>query len=57
MREVGTPEYTEEELDFAAKIGSHFPKQQKIDSLRKAKVPNWEKYVDVDLVTDVLNPW
>ncbi len=57
MREVGTPTYTEEEKEFAAKVASHFSKQEKINSLRKAKVPNWEKYVDVDLVTDVLDPW
>jgi len=25
--------------------------------MRKAKVPNWEKYVDVDLMTDILDPW
>jgi aminobenzoyl-glutamate utilization protein B len=57
MKEVGTPEYSEEELEFASKIVSQFPKQEKINGLRKAKVPNWEKYVDVDLVTDVLDPW
>ena len=57
MKEVGTPEYSEEELEFASKIASQFPKQEKINGLRKAKVPNWEKYVDVDLVTDVLDPW
>jgi aminobenzoyl-glutamate utilization protein B len=57
MREVGTPTYTEEEKEFAAKIASYFTKQEKINSLRKAKVPNWEKYVDVDLVTEVLDPW
>jgi aminobenzoyl-glutamate utilization protein B len=57
MKEVGTPEYSDEELEFASKIASQFPKQEKINGLRKAKVPNWEKYVDVDLVTDVLDPW
>jgi len=57
MREVGTPTYAEEEKEFAAKIASRFSKQEKINSLRKAKIPNWEKYVDVDLVTDVLDPW
>ncbi len=57
MREVGAPEYTEEELEFAAKIAESFPKKSKIDGLRKRKVPDWEKYVDVDLVTDILDPW
>jgi len=57
MREVGAPEYTEEELEFAAKIAESFPKEAKIASLRKRKVPDWERYVDVDLVTDILDPW
>ena len=57
MREIGAPEYTDEELEFAAKIAETVPRQQKIDALRKRKVPDYEKYVDVDLVTDVLDAW
>ncbi|MCW4050476.1 MAG: amidohydrolase [Candidatus Bathyarchaeota archaeon] len=57
MREVGAPEWTEDELKFAADIAGQFPKQAKIDSMRKYKVPNWQKYVDVDLMTDILDPW
>ena len=57
MREVGTPQYTKEELEFARKIGETVSKQAKIDSLRKGKIPNWEKYIDVDLVTDILDPF
>jgi len=57
MREIGAPTYTEEELAFAAKIAEAVPRQAKRDSLRKSKVPEWEKYKDVDLVTDILDPW
>ncbi len=57
MREVGPPKYTEEELEFAAEIAKSFPKEAKIDGLRKYKVPDWERYLDVDLVTDILDPW
>jgi aminobenzoyl-glutamate utilization protein B len=57
MREIGAPEYTEEELEFAEKIAETVPREQKRDALRKRKVPNWEKYMDVDLVTDILDPW
>jgi aminobenzoyl-glutamate utilization protein B len=57
MREVGAPEYTEEELEFARKIGETVSKRAKIGGLRAYNVPQWEKYVDVDLVTDILNPW
>jgi aminobenzoyl-glutamate utilization protein B len=57
MREIGAPTYTDEELEFAREIGETVPRQQKIDALRKREVPEWEKYVDVDLVTDILDPW
>ena len=57
MREIGAPTYSDEELEFAAKIAESVPRQQKIDSLRKSKIPDWENYIDVDLVTDILDPW
>jgi aminobenzoyl-glutamate utilization protein B len=57
MREIGPPEYTEEELEFARGIGDTVPKQHKMDSLRKRGVPNWERYRDIDLCRDVLDPW
>jgi aminobenzoyl-glutamate utilization protein B len=57
MREIGAPEYTEEELEFAKRIGETVPTEQKRDSLRKRELPDWEKYLDVDLMTDILDPW
>ncbi len=57
MREIGPPKFTEEELEFARKIGETVPKEQKRDSLRKIEFPNWEKYMDVDLVSEVIDPW
>ncbi|HIH88999.1 TPA: amidohydrolase, partial [Candidatus Bathyarchaeota archaeon] len=57
MREIGAPKYTKDDLAFAAEIAKSFPKEQKIDNLRKSKLPNWERYVDVDIVTDILDPW
>jgi len=57
MREIGAPQYTEEELKFAGRIAKTFLKEQKRDALRNRKVPDWEKYVDVDLVTDILDAW
>ena len=57
MRLVGAPEWNKEELGFAAEIAETLDKQNKINSLRKNKVPNWEKYVDVDLMTDILDAW
>jgi len=57
MREVGAPEYTEKEVEFARKIGETVSKRAKIGGLKAYSVPNWEKYVDVDLATDILDPW
>jgi len=49
--------YTEEELEFARRIGETVPVEQKRDALRKRELPDWEKYIDVDLMTDILDPW
>jgi len=57
MRKIGAPTYSEEDLAFAAEIAKSFPKEQKVDNLRKSKIPNPEKYLDVDVVTDILDPW
>ncbi len=57
MREIGAPTYTKDDLAFAAEIAKSFPKEQKVDNLRKSKLPNWEKYLDIDLVADILDPW
>jgi aminobenzoyl-glutamate utilization protein B len=56
MREIGPPKYTEEELAFAAEIAKSFPKENKIAMLRKMKIPGWERYNDVDIANDVLDP-
>ena len=57
MREVGPTKYTEEEEKYAAELAKSFSKQQKIDSLKQMKLPEWEKYVDVNLPTDILDAW
>jgi len=57
MRGIGAPTYTQEELDFARKIGESIPRQAKIDGLRRSKMPNWERFADVDLSSEILDPW
>ncbi len=57
MRAVGAPTYTPEELAFAAEIAKTFPRENKLDTLKKSKLPNWERYADTDLPTDILDPW
>jgi aminobenzoyl-glutamate utilization protein B len=44
-------------LGFAAEIAKSFSKENKIATLKKSKMPGWEKYENVDLVTDILDPW
>jgi aminobenzoyl-glutamate utilization protein B len=57
MREVGPPEYSEEDLAFAAKIAETIPREDRVNGLKKNKVPDWEKIVDVDLVTTIFDAW
>jgi aminobenzoyl-glutamate utilization protein B len=57
MREVGAPKYNDEEKKFASEIADSFPKQNKIDTMKKSGMPNWEKYVDIDLVSDIFDAW
>ena len=57
MRQVGAPEYSEKELEFAAEIAKSFPLEDRASGLRKRRIPNWEKYVDVDIMTDIFDPW
>jgi aminobenzoyl-glutamate utilization protein B len=57
MREIGPPEYTEEEKKFAKEISKTVPPETKRDSLRKSKRPDWEKLVDVELDRTVPDTW
>ncbi len=57
MRQVGPPAYTKEDYEFAAEIAKSFPLDDRVTGLRNNKVPNWEKYVNVDLVTDIFDAW
>jgi aminobenzoyl-glutamate utilization protein B len=56
MREVGPPEWSSEELGFANKIAENFSKEDKMDVLRRLKIPEADEYRDVDLMTDILSP-
>jgi len=57
MREIGAPEYTEEELEFAAEIAKTIPPGAKRDSLWKSKRPGWEELLDVDLDRSIPDAW
>ncbi len=57
MRLVGPPEYSPEDYEFAAKIAESFPNEDRLNGLRKNKVPDWEKFTDTDLVTTIFDAW
>lgn len=55
MRDIGAPTYTEEELDFARKIGEQISPEDKRNS--GYACPGWEELMDVDLNTNIIDPW
>jgi len=57
MREIGPPEYTDEDLEFAKEIAKSIPPEQKREALRKSKRPDWEKLLDVMIDRSVPDPW
>ena len=57
MREIGAPKHTAEELEFAKKINAGLDRQVKIDDMRRQKVPSWERYADMVMADDILDPF
>jgi len=57
MREIGPPEYTDEEMEFAKEISKSIPPEQKREALRKSKRPDWEKLLDVLIDRSIPDPW
>lgn len=57
MREIGPPEYTDEEKKFAKDISRTITPEAKRDWLIKSKRPDWEKLVDTDLDRTVPDNW
>jgi len=57
MKEIGAPQHTSEELEFAKKINTGLDRQVKIDDMKRQKVPTWERYADMEMADDVLDPF
>jgi aminobenzoyl-glutamate utilization protein B len=57
MREIGTPEYTEEEIKFAKELAKSIPTEEKRDSLWKSKRPGWEGLMDVLIDRSIADDW
>jgi len=56
MKKIGAPEYTEEELEFAREIGGTIPRQAKVNLLRRYRIPDWENYLEEDVLMEILDP-
>ncbi|MFW9962226.1 MAG: amidohydrolase [Candidatus Sifarchaeia archaeon] len=59
MREVGAPEYSEEEMKFAEEMAKTVSKEAKIEQLRASKRPRWEQLVEnnVHIDREIHEPW
>ncbi|TRO59719.1 amidohydrolase [Candidatus Bathyarchaeota archaeon] len=57
LREIGAPQYTDEELEFAKKLVSTVSREAKIETLRKSKRPEWEKLIDTVMDTSIPDAW
>jgi aminobenzoyl-glutamate utilization protein B len=57
MKEIGAPQHTAEELEFAKRINAGLDRRVKVDDLKRQKVPTWERYADMEMADDVLDPF
>jgi aminobenzoyl-glutamate utilization protein B len=57
MREVGVPEYSDKEMEFAEELAKSIPRQEKRNSLWKSKRPGWEKLIDVLIDQSIIDDW
>ena len=57
MQEIGVPEYSEQDLNFAEKIAATFSREAKIAQLKKSKRPRWEDLVDKVIDDEIPSPW
>jgi aminobenzoyl-glutamate utilization protein B len=57
MREIGAPAYTEEELEFAREVAKSIQREEKMYALRRSALPNWMKFMDIDLSAEICDPY
>jgi len=57
MRAVGSPEYTDQELQFAEAISATIPLEEKRAALRKSRHPKWEELMNVTIDRTISNAW
>ena len=57
MREIGTPTYTDDEIEWGRKLTRSVSRDAKIGSLRKSQRPDWQGLVDVVMDTSIPDAW
>ncbi len=57
MREIGLPEYDDEDLQFAREIAKSVSRDTKASQLRKSKRPCWENLLDKLIDDEIPEPW
>jgi aminobenzoyl-glutamate utilization protein B len=57
MREIGTPEYSAEDVEFAEKIAESISVESKKTELRKTGRPGWSKLLDVLIDRSIHDVW
>ncbi|MBD3159436.1 MAG: amidohydrolase [Candidatus Lokiarchaeota archaeon] len=57
MRDIGAPEYTDEEMKFAKELSDTISKEEKRAALRQTKRPGWEDLMDVLMDRSIPDPW
>lgn len=57
MKEIGAPEYDEDDMRFAKEISKNISIEDKINSLRKSKRPDWEELKDVLIDRTIPEVW
>jgi len=57
MREIGTPEYSPEELKFGEKIAESITPEMKLEALRGSKRQGWERLLDKLIDDEIPDLW
>jgi aminobenzoyl-glutamate utilization protein B len=57
MRDIGAPNYSDEEIQFAKSIQSTLPPENIVEALRRSKREDWRDLIGVVIDTSIPDPW